>query len=733
MADTNYTEAQLAKIVAPNLNAVDYASSLENVFENINNNFKKLASMPFIQGVQGDSYTLTSKPILKITNTVSQLTKEGALLLNGIFNTSLFKENNGLNDINSILSSLEIYDTDVISTITDGSNNLLYFYNIIDDAGNTLGQALGQMYFFVDGRLKKLGKIYSDNPGSLTGFNDYSGFYNYIPETKDENEKFELVQIAPSLYYDETQKIICWKFNGEKTGIPAIGAKGIDGNDANLFLVKAEPIAQDGAPITGTVTGVFNYYGKNDTMDKAWSEDFSVLKNGNALICIEVKDEGGKVKNRSFAFGMIKKQSENQWNAMWDSSTVITDFMTDIKITDFLDRIGYFSSPSSLIGLYIPACPNRSVYINNYIHTMSTSYSGGGNDSEPTDFLFRMLERSKDLGNSSGSSINAEWVRMKKNEEEDYKNILIDNYNLLIQRHNIEGVVSTNSNDKKATLGTPALDYVKIKPNEIVVGQSGKPDPTRVSSSKIYSQSMVCDELKTDKVKENLFFDKSVGLHKIGFYASAGRFDGKSIQIASPDVYITGGSRKIGELDPFPSEGYDKSNNKGNLHVYGEVTGYVNNQSGVLLGVPVGTVVSWVGNTLPDGWLWCDGAYISEEKFPVLFKLLKDSNYIINAQGQVQLPSMRGKFLLGTSSTYKNGTTGGTGSMKLELKHIPSHSHSITFKRGSAGQVDTADQISIGNIYGTNQKTYTTNSVGSGEIFSIMPPYYALNFIIKAR
>ena len=720
MADTNYTEAQLAKIVAPNLNAVDYASSLENVFENINNNFKKLASMPFIQGVQGDSYTLTSKPILKITNTVSQLTKEGALLLNGIFNTSLFKENDGINNINSILSSLEIYDPDVISTITDGSNNLLYFYNIIDDAGNTLGQALGQMYFFVDGRLKKLGKIYSDNPGSLTGFNDYSGFYNYIPETKDENEKFELVQIAPSLYYDETQKIICWKFNGEKTGIPAIGAKGIDGNDANLFLVKAEPISQDGAPITGTVTGVFNYYGKNDTMNKAWSEDFSVLKNGNALICIEVKDEGGKVKNRSFAFGMIKKQSENQWNAMWDASTVITDFMTDIKITDFLDRIGYFSNPSSLIGLYIPACPNRSVYINNYIHTMSTSYSGGGNDSEPTDFLFRMLERSKDLGNSSGSSINAEWVRMEKNEEE-YKNILIDNYNLLIQRHNIKGVVSTGSNNKNATLGTPALDYVKIKPNEIVVGKSGIPDPTRVSSSEIYSQSMVCDELKTDKVKGDLFFDKNVNIHKIGFYAKAGSFDGKSIQIASPDVYITGGSRKKEELD--------ESTNKGNLHVYGNVTGYVNKQEEVLLGVPIGTVVAWVGETAPDGWLICNGSTITASTYPKLYNLLPKGEI----EGVKKLPDLSGKFILGTSSTYKNGKTGGTYSMTLETKHLPPHSHSITFKRGIAGQVNTAEQISIGNINGANQKKYTTDRVGSGNAFSIMPPYYVLNFIIKAR
>lgn len=731
MADTNYTEAQLAKIVAPNLNAVDYASSLENVFENINNNFKKLASMPFIQGVQGDSYTLTSKPILKITNTVSQLTKEGALLLNGIFNTSLFKENDGINNINSILSSLEIYDPDVISTITDGSNNLLYFYNIIDDAGNTLGQALGQMYFFVDGRLKKLGKIYSDNPGSLTGFNDYSGFYNYIPETKEENEKFELVQIAPSLYYDETQKIICWKFNGEKTGIPAIGAKGIDGNDANLFLVKAEPIAQDGAPITGTVTGVFNYYGKNDTMDKAWSEDFSVLKNGNALICIEVKDEVGKVKNRSFAFGMIKKQSENQWNAMWDASTVITDFMTDIKITDFLDRIGYFSSPSSLIGLYIPACPNRSVYINNYIHTMSTSYSGGVNDSEPTDFLFRMLERSKDLGNSSGSSINAEWVRMEKTEEE-YKNILIDNYNLLIQRHNIKGVVSTGSNNKNATLGTPALDYVKIKPNEIVVGKSGIPDPTRVSSSEIYSQSMVCDELKTDKVKGDLFFDKNVNIHKIGFYAKAGSFDGKSIQIASPDVYITGGSRKKEELD--------EPTNKGNLHVYGEVTGYVNKQSEVLLGVPVGTVVAWIGETAPEGWLMCNGATITASTYPTLYNLLPAGQIT----GVKKLPDLRGRIPIGAGTfKYENvtdafylGNTGGSTKVRLSINNIPAHTHGVpTNKVKSDGGSSGVDFVNVYmNQNGTSNINTNTGVLRSDPIpINKMPPYYVLNFIIKAR
>ena len=67
---------QLTRIVAPNINEVDYAKKMQDVFNNINENFAKIASLPFIQGVQGDSYQLVEKPIW---DNNAKLTEEGAL------------------------------------------------------------------------------------------------------------------------------------------------------------------------------------------------------------------------------------------------------------------------------------------------------------------------------------------------------------------------------------------------------------------------------------------------------------------------------------------------------------------------------------------------------------------------------------------------------------------------------------------------------------------------------
>ena len=48
--------SQLAKVTAPNITEVDFAAKLQECFETINENFKKIASLPFLQGAQGDSF-----------------------------------------------------------------------------------------------------------------------------------------------------------------------------------------------------------------------------------------------------------------------------------------------------------------------------------------------------------------------------------------------------------------------------------------------------------------------------------------------------------------------------------------------------------------------------------------------------------------------------------------------------------------------------------------------------
>ena len=61
MAD-ELKQSQLARIVVPAITDVKYAEGMADAFDKINDNFKKIASLPFLQGVQGDSYQLEEYP-----------------------------------------------------------------------------------------------------------------------------------------------------------------------------------------------------------------------------------------------------------------------------------------------------------------------------------------------------------------------------------------------------------------------------------------------------------------------------------------------------------------------------------------------------------------------------------------------------------------------------------------------------------------------------------------------
>ena len=91
MAD-ELKQSQLARIVAPAITDVKYAEGMADAFDKINDNFKKIASLPFLQGVQGDSYQLEE---YKIWNDDWTLTEDGKVLLNSIFERDVTKDDEG--------------------------------------------------------------------------------------------------------------------------------------------------------------------------------------------------------------------------------------------------------------------------------------------------------------------------------------------------------------------------------------------------------------------------------------------------------------------------------------------------------------------------------------------------------------------------------------------------------------------------------------------------------------
>lgn len=181
-------------------------------------------------------------------------------------------------------------------------------------------------------------------------------------------------------------------------------------------------------------------------------------------------------------------------------------------------------------------------------------------------------------------------------------------------------------------------------------------------------------------------------------------------------------------------------------------TAYVN---GVL---PYGVIMMWSGSvaTVPTGWQLCNGSNGT--------------------------PDLRNRFIVGAGSTYSVAGTGGTTSVGLLETNLPSHSHSFSGSGSASSDGSHSHGISVsisdpghshtvhanpggtsgafgggssGGATNIGSSTNTTGisasaslstdgshshsisvsgsigSTGSGTAFSVLPPYYALCYIMK--
>jgi microcystin-dependent protein len=178
--------------------------------------------------------------------------------------------------------------------------------------------------------------------------------------------------------------------------------------------------------------------------------------------------------------------------------------------------------------------------------------------------------------------------------------------------------------------------------------------------------------------------------------------------------------------------GIGTANPLGKLDVAGSVIA-TNIQIGTVTNafVPRGIIVMWSGSivTIPTGWAICDGTNTT--------------------------PDLRNRFIVGAGSTYAVAGTGGSTTKTLTEANMPAHSHGGTTV-GGGGHSHTVSAIyntggpynglvlgQLNGWYGTattNQgtstepnhtHTFTTDTKGSGTSFDIMPPYYALAYIMK--
>lgn len=400
--------SQLTKVTAPNITEVDFAAKLQESFETINENFKKIASLPFLQGAQGDSFRTIQYLIF---DEHSSITQKGALLLNSIFGISC-AEGESFDTVKNqvdakVLPISSISAIDSLRNNSDFVNNILYFYGVVDEVGEVTVEYTGQYYYFIDKRTISLTGFQSnpDIQALLPGFVDYSGFYQYVND--EQGERFEKLSILPSLYYDEKNNDICWMFNGQETGISAVGVSGSNGVSATLEIVGV-------TGNRGTGTSKIVKIARNGKWESFEEGDISPI-GGPVIICIFDNTADGENMS-AFAFGQTEKNEKNETIAVWDNSMIFSDFLNGNRIYEYLMHLGDNQINGWSQGLWIPTKTGDDTDV----HLL---YNDTKDDSQ--NLVLKMTE----------SPVSTTASNLKKS-----KNFILNDYQLAAKVNNVNNV-----------------------------------------------------------------------------------------------------------------------------------------------------------------------------------------------------------------------------------------------------------------------------------------------------
>lgn len=176
--------------------------------------------------------------------------------------------------------------------------------------------------------------------------------------------------------------------------------------------------------------------------------------------------------------------------------------------------------------------------------------------------------------------------------------------------------------------------------------------------------------------------------------------------------------------------------------------------------LPIGSIVAFSGENIPNGWLLCDGSVVSRATYSELFNAI-GLNYVEDGvewldEERFPLPNAKGRTLVGKDSTDTDFNTLGKTSGEKTHRHeftigqlysygVPigdgfdnagAYKDSTSNFAGTTGTITaktTNKNTAIANSMDTNIEAGGKSSTGDTTLSSNLQPSLTLNYIIKAK
>ena len=147
---------------------------------------------------------------------------------------------------------------------------------------------------------------------------------------------------------------------------------------------------------------------------------------------------------------------------------------------------------------------------------------------------------------------------------------------------------------------------------------------------------------------------------------------------------------------------------------------------------PIGTILSYGGSNIPNGYLLCDGSEISKETYKDLYEIIGDTYGNSTDNTKFKLPDLQDKFIQGANNNLGTSKDAGlpniTGEFYQDTNASTTVSGAFIYKSG--------ERLNLANSATATSGAVAFDASRSNSIYgnsdTVQPPSVCLNYIIKA-